>query len=139
MPFASISEAIEDFRAGRMLVIVDDEDRENEGDVTVAAEKVTPDIINFMATHTRGWALRLLNQLRRRKESPPEYPRPTARTLLLSQWIPHQNPAIWFVPDMFSLCGRVKAACWCGQVKRKLPWILRGLPDYGRAASSAKS
>jgi 3,4-dihydroxy 2-butanone 4-phosphate synthase / GTP cyclohydrolase II len=54
MPFASISEAIEDFRAGRMLVIVDDEDRENEGDVTVAAEKVTPDIINFMAKHARG-------------------------------------------------------------------------------------
>jgi len=54
MPFASISEALEDFRAGRMLVIVDDEDRENEGDVTVAAEKVTPDIINFMAKHARG-------------------------------------------------------------------------------------
>src|SRR5260221_6143809 len=54
MPFASISEAIEDFRAGRMLVVVDDEDRENEGDVTVAAEKVTPDIINFMAKHARG-------------------------------------------------------------------------------------
>ncbi|MBV9768101.1 MAG: 3,4-dihydroxy-2-butanone-4-phosphate synthase, partial [Bryobacterales bacterium] len=54
MSFASIPEAIEDFRAGRMLVIVDDEDRENEGDVTVAAEKVTPDIINFMARHARG-------------------------------------------------------------------------------------
>ena len=54
MPFASIEEAIEDFRAGRMLVVVDDEDRENEGDLTVAAEKVTPDIINFMATHGRG-------------------------------------------------------------------------------------
>jgi 3,4-dihydroxy 2-butanone 4-phosphate synthase / GTP cyclohydrolase II len=54
MPFASIPEAIEDFRAGRMLIIVDDEDRENEGDVTVAAEKVTPDVINFMARHARG-------------------------------------------------------------------------------------
>src|ERR1700692_704994 len=54
MPFASIPEAIEDFRAGRMLVIVDDEDRENEGDITVAAEKVTPEIINFMARHARG-------------------------------------------------------------------------------------
>jgi 3,4-dihydroxy 2-butanone 4-phosphate synthase/GTP cyclohydrolase II len=54
MPFASIPEAIEDFRAGRMLIIVDDEDRENEGDITVAAEKVTPDIINFMARHARG-------------------------------------------------------------------------------------
>ena len=54
MPFSSIPEAIDDFRAGRMLVIVDDEDRENEGDLTVAAEKVTPEIINFMAKHARG-------------------------------------------------------------------------------------
>ena len=54
MPFSSIPEALEDFRAGRMLVIVDDEDRENEGDLTVAAEKVTADVINFMAKHARG-------------------------------------------------------------------------------------
>jgi 3,4-dihydroxy 2-butanone 4-phosphate synthase/GTP cyclohydrolase II len=54
MPFASIEEALEDFRAGRMLVVVDDEDRENEGDLTIAAEKVTPEVINFMATHGRG-------------------------------------------------------------------------------------
>src|SRR5271163_721233 len=54
MPFASIPEALDDFRTGRMLVIVDDEDRENEGDLTVAAEKITPEIINFMATHGRG-------------------------------------------------------------------------------------
>ena len=54
MPFASIPEAIEEFRAGRMLVIVDDEDRENEGDVTIAAEKITADVINFMAKYARG-------------------------------------------------------------------------------------
>jgi 3,4-dihydroxy 2-butanone 4-phosphate synthase/GTP cyclohydrolase II len=54
MPFATIPEALEDFRAGRMLVVVDDEDRENEGDLTVAAEKITPEIINFMAKHARG-------------------------------------------------------------------------------------
>src|SRR3984893_11778166 len=54
MPFASIPEAIEDFRAGRMLIIVDDEDRENEGDLAVAGEKVTPEIINFMAKYGRG-------------------------------------------------------------------------------------
>lgn len=54
MPFASIPEALEELRAGRMLVVVDDEDRENEGDLTCAAEKVTPEIINFMATHGRG-------------------------------------------------------------------------------------
>ena len=54
MPFATIPEAIEEFRAGRMVVIVDDEDRENEGDLTVAADLVTPEIINFMAVHGRG-------------------------------------------------------------------------------------
>jgi 3,4-dihydroxy 2-butanone 4-phosphate synthase/GTP cyclohydrolase II len=54
MSFASIAEAIEETRAGRMLVVVDDEDRENEGDLTIAAEKVTPEIINFMATYGRG-------------------------------------------------------------------------------------
>src|SRR5438128_894359 len=54
MPFSSIPDAIEDIRAGRMVVVVDDEDRENEGDLTVAAEKVTPDVINFMARHGRG-------------------------------------------------------------------------------------
>ncbi len=54
MPFASLPEAIEEIRAGRMLVVVDDEDRENEGDLTVAAEKITPDAVNFMATNGRG-------------------------------------------------------------------------------------
>jgi 3,4-dihydroxy 2-butanone 4-phosphate synthase/GTP cyclohydrolase II len=54
MPFASIPEAIEEIRAGRIVVVVDDEDRENEGDLTIAAEKVTPEIINFMAMHGRG-------------------------------------------------------------------------------------
>ncbi len=54
MPFISVPEAVDEIRAGRMLVVVDDEDRENEGDLTIAAEKVTPEIINFMATHGRG-------------------------------------------------------------------------------------
>src|SRR3712207_8886574 len=54
MPFASIEEAAADIRDGRMIIIVDDEDRENEGDLVCAAEKVTPEIINFMATHARG-------------------------------------------------------------------------------------
>jgi 3,4-dihydroxy 2-butanone 4-phosphate synthase/GTP cyclohydrolase II len=52
--FASIEEAIEDIRQGRMVVVVDDEDRENEGDLTIAAQFVTPDAINFMAKHGRG-------------------------------------------------------------------------------------
>ena len=54
MPFTSIDNAIADIREGRMIIIVDDEDRENEGDLVCAAEKTTPEIINFMARHARG-------------------------------------------------------------------------------------
>jgi 3,4-dihydroxy 2-butanone 4-phosphate synthase / GTP cyclohydrolase II len=54
MPLATIEEAVEEIRDGRMIIIVDDEDRENEGDLVCAAEKVTPEIINFMAIHGRG-------------------------------------------------------------------------------------
>ncbi|MBZ5664559.1 MAG: 3,4-dihydroxy-2-butanone-4-phosphate synthase [Acidobacteriia bacterium] len=53
-PFTDVPTAIEEIRAGRMIVVVDDEDRENEGDLTLAAEKVTPEAINFMAKHGRG-------------------------------------------------------------------------------------
>src|SRR5579872_4047406 len=52
--FATVEEAVEDIRQGRMIVLVDDEDRENEGDLTLAAEKITPDAINFMAKYARG-------------------------------------------------------------------------------------
>ena len=54
MPLSKIEEAIEDIKVGRMIIIVDDEDRENEGDLTMAAEMVTPEAINFMATYGRG-------------------------------------------------------------------------------------
>src|SRR5215468_6139107 len=53
-PFARIEDAVEAFKNGRMIIVVDDEDRENEGDLTIAAEKVTPDVINFMARYGRG-------------------------------------------------------------------------------------
>ena len=54
MPIATIDEAVAEIRDGRMIIIVDDEDRENEGDLVCAAEKITPAIINFMARHARG-------------------------------------------------------------------------------------
>jgi 3,4-dihydroxy-2-butanone 4-phosphate synthase/GTP cyclohydrolase II len=53
-PFATIEDAIRELRGGRMIVVVDDEDRENEGDLTMAAEMITPEAINFMAMHGRG-------------------------------------------------------------------------------------
>jgi 3,4-dihydroxy 2-butanone 4-phosphate synthase/GTP cyclohydrolase II len=52
--FATVEDAVEDIRQGRMIVLVDDEDRENEGDLTMAAEKITPEAINFMAKYGRG-------------------------------------------------------------------------------------
>ena len=54
MSFATIPEAMEEMKAGRPIIITDDENRENEGDLAVAAEKITPEIINFMAKHARG-------------------------------------------------------------------------------------
>src|SRR5258708_3942229 len=61
-PFASVEEAVEEIRQGCMIVLVDDEDRENEGDLTMAAEKITPDAINFMAKHGRGLICRPLTE-----------------------------------------------------------------------------
>jgi 3,4-dihydroxy 2-butanone 4-phosphate synthase/GTP cyclohydrolase II len=54
MAFSKIPEILEDLRNGKMIVLVDDEDRENEGDICVAAQHATPEVINFMATHARG-------------------------------------------------------------------------------------
>ena len=54
MALATIEEAIQDFREGKPVILVDDEDRENEGDLIIAAEKVTPEAVNFMVTHGRG-------------------------------------------------------------------------------------
>ncbi|MSR36682.1 MAG: 3,4-dihydroxy-2-butanone-4-phosphate synthase, partial [Gemmatimonadetes bacterium] len=53
-PFDRVEDAIEDIRRGRMVIVADDEDRENEGDLVFAAEAVTPELVNFMATHGRG-------------------------------------------------------------------------------------
>ena len=54
MPICTAEQAIEEIRQGRMIILVDDEDRENEGDITIAAQFITPEAINFMATHARG-------------------------------------------------------------------------------------
>src|ERR1700743_2869860 len=54
LPFVDVPEALEEFKAGRMLIVVDDEDRENEGDLTLPAEFFTPEAINFMAKFGRG-------------------------------------------------------------------------------------
>ena len=65
--FSTVEEAIEDIRAGRMVVVCDDEDRENEGDLTLAAQFATPEAINFMATHGRGLISLALTEERMRE------------------------------------------------------------------------
>ena len=62
--FADVTEAVAEIKAGRMVVVVDDEDRENEGDLTLAAEFVTPEAINFMAKYGRGLICLTLTELR---------------------------------------------------------------------------
>jgi 3,4-dihydroxy 2-butanone 4-phosphate synthase/GTP cyclohydrolase II len=62
--FATVEEALEEIRQGRMIVLVDDEDRENEGDLAMAAEKITPEAINFMAKHGRGLVCLALTEQR---------------------------------------------------------------------------
>ena len=54
MPFCSVEEAIEELKKGNFIIVLDDESRENEGDLIIAAEKVTPEAINFMARYARG-------------------------------------------------------------------------------------
>jgi len=61
MPISKIKETIEDLKQGKMIILVDDENRENEGDLTIAAEKVTPEVINFMAKYGRGLICLALN------------------------------------------------------------------------------
>lgn len=61
MPVSSIEEILEDLRQGRMIILVDNEDRENEGDLTIAAEKITPEAVNFMAKYGRGLICLALN------------------------------------------------------------------------------
>ena len=55
MPFSTVPEAVEDIRCGRMVVVVDDEDRENEGDLIFAAELATPELVAFMVRYTSGY------------------------------------------------------------------------------------
>jgi 3,4-dihydroxy 2-butanone 4-phosphate synthase / GTP cyclohydrolase II len=67
MALHTTQELIEDIRAGKMVILMDDEDRENEGDLVIAAEKVTPAVINFMATHARGLICLTLTEARCRQ------------------------------------------------------------------------
>src|SRR5579884_2305438 len=78
-PFDTIEQAIKEIKKGRFVILVDDEDRENEGDLVIAAEKVTPQAINFMAKHARGLiCLALTPERVEELQLPPQSPENTA-------------------------------------------------------------
>ncbi len=139
MPFSPIEDALEDFRQGRMLVVVDDEDRENEGDLTVAAEFVTPEMINFMALQGRGLiCLALAPEICDRLQLPPMTRHNTsqfgtafteaidaaegvttgisaadrARTVQVAI-DPNSRPSIWLAPGTCFRFAPGAAASWC--------------------------
>ena len=70
-PFSTIEEAIEEIREGRMVVVCDDEDRENEGDLVMAAQFITPEAVNFMAKEARGYICLALTGVR--SSTPPAF------------------------------------------------------------------
>ena len=67
MAVSSIEDVVEDIKAGKMVILVDEEDRENEGDVVLAAEFVTPEAINFMVKHARGLVCLTITEARARQ------------------------------------------------------------------------
>ena len=164
-PFTDVPTAIEEFRAGRMVVIVDDEDRENEGDFTLAAEKVTPEIINFMAKYGRGLiCLTMTEERLEHLRIGPMTAENTSQhgtafceaidaregitlasllTIALARYLlpltQGPGPPILLAPDTSSLFELARVACWCAQVRLKHPSILRGLREWSPRESSAKS
>jgi len=71
-PISPVEEIVEELRAGRMVILVDEEDRENEGDIVIAADHITPEAINFMARHARGLiCLTLSREMCERLQLPP--------------------------------------------------------------------
>jgi len=160
--FATIEEAIEDIREGRMVVVVDDPDRENEGDLTIAAQFATPDAINFMATHARGLICLCLTEDRadalglRPMTDHNEAPLGTAFTVSVEAregvttgisaadrshtiQVATRPRTISSSRAMSSRCARSPAACSSGSARPRPPSTWRASRASTRAASSARS
>ena len=152
MPTVRIAEALEEIREGKMVILVDDEDRENEGDLCMAAELVTPEAVNFMAKYGRGLICLSLTEkkveelqlptspdselpspflLRRDVELAPGFQRLTGPLPLRRRWFLMRGRRIWLAPAMCSLCGLEMAVYWCEPVRRRAPLIWHGWPDWG--------
>ncbi len=151
-PFTDVPGALAEIRAGRMVVVVDDENRENEGDLTLAAEHVTPEAINFMARYGRGLICLTLTEERAdylrlfpmtqhnssrfgtaftetieaREGVTTGISERTGRTLFGPPSIPALLIPIWHGPGIFFRCGRARAGCWCARGKPRPRLIWRG-------------
>ena len=152
-------------REGRIAIVVDDEDRENEGDFTVAAEKVTPEIVNFMVTHGRGLvclamtperldaleiplAVSVNSSARETAMCVPIDARGKTTTgisaadraaTILAAVAPAPGREDLLRPGHISRCARATAACSSARGIPKPPWISRGSPASRLPASSARS
>jgi hypothetical protein len=153
--FASIEDAIQDVQNGKIVIIIDDEDRENEGDLMVAAEKVTPEIINFMATHGRGLICLPMTGKRLDGEFSSEQNGHIAEGCVLSPSsaarsteFRHDRPTIsrrsirqsqdLTSEPHFPLRAKM-VAYWFAPDRPKHQWISRAAQGFFRQASSAKS
>ena len=163
--FSTIEDAAEDIKNGKMIIIVDDEDRENEGDLVCAAEKVTPEIINFMVTHARGFDLSAFDRrtLRlsaiaaadagkhfgfrhgfynfhrsKRRRNDRNFRRRPCQNNFDGSSSQMQNRPIWRVPDIFFRFVQKTAAFLFASGKPKRALTLHELPDSIRLPRSAK-
>ena len=154
MPILEIEKAIEEIKAGRMVILVDDEDRENEGDLCMAAEKVTPEAINFMAKYGRGLiCLAMTNAMIDELDLPMMVDNNTSAfqtgftvsiearcgvttgisaadraTTILTAVADDASPATWCDPATSSRCGPARAACSSAPGRPRAPSTWRGWP-----------
>src|SRR5660398_236522 len=150
--FASVEEAIEDIKSGRMVVVVDDEDRENEGDLTMAAQFATPEAINFMAKHGRGLNCLALTPTRTdrlglhpmARDNQSQFETAFTVSIEAREGVttgisaadrartvqvaidPRTAPEILSSPDMSSRCVLSRAGYWSAPAKQRPLSILRG-------------
>ena len=164
-PFAPIDDAVAAIRDGRMIIVVDDEDRENEGDLTIAAEKITPDAINFMAKHGRGLiCLPMTEERLDELDLPLMVPQNTSSfgtafcvsieakavtstgisaadraATILTAIDPKTRPADLARPGHMFPLRRARAACSCAPARPKRRSTSRASPACIPPASSARS
>jgi 3,4-dihydroxy 2-butanone 4-phosphate synthase/GTP cyclohydrolase II len=161
----TVPEAIEEYRRGKFVIITDDEDRENEGDLTIAAQFVTPDTINFMAKYGRGLICVPLTEDRCDDLKMPlmvdgntshfgtPFTVPVEARTGVTTGIsapdrartvqvlidPRSGPDDIVRPGHMFRCGRARAVCSCGQDRRRRAWTSARWRGYTRRRSSARS